>query len=152
VATRKSTTYKKRTNMIIEFQGMCENSLKEAIELLKKNTKKFVFQEKECEKLYVSKSNSKYHKSRGISVYFSCKNFVYRISCHWSKSDFLKSKKMNCSFVGEHIFCLNGGQVVQTNYNSGGKYPIKLAGGYTDKINYENLLEKIKQKKQEESE
>ena len=49
---------------------------------------------------FVSNSKNSYWKSRSISYYFRTgKNEIIRISDHWSKSQYDKSKKLNCGFI-----------------------------------------------------
>jgi len=49
---------------------------------------------------FQSNSKNSYWKSRSISYYFRTgQNEIIRISDHWSKSQYEKSKKLNCGYI-----------------------------------------------------
>lgn len=81
---------------------------------------------------HISRSSSKYHKSRGLSVYFRHKRSVVRISDHWSSSNhFSRSKKLNCGFIDNHSWQINNraDDKIECSKFSAGKYPFVMLAG-----------------------
>ncbi|MSS45276.1 hypothetical protein FYJ43_04290 [Cutibacterium sp. WCA-380-WT-3A] len=85
---------------------------------------------------YISQSTNASRHSRGLSVYFTVRRSVIRISDHWSESHgYPASRKLNCGAIDTAYWVINNDPAhgtISSTYHAG-KHPHRLLAGICGK-------------------